>query len=127
MVKAVLEHMIESRFGRIINISSMIGETGGLGQANYAAAKSGLFGMTKTLALETARKGITVNCVTPGYTDTEMLATVPANILDGIVAAIPVGRLGHPREVARAVKFLVDDDAGYITGVILPVNGGSDM
>src|ERR1700704_619018 len=95
MTKAVLDHMLENGFGRIVNISSMVGQTGNIGQANYAASKAGLFGFTKSLALEVARKGITVNCVAPGYTDPEMVAAVPKEVLDKVVATIPVGRLGH--------------------------------
>ena len=127
MVKGVLEHMIERGSGRIINISSIIGQTGNVGQANYATAKSGMFGLTKTLALELAHKGITVNCVAPGFIATDMMASVPENILAGIVERIPVGRLGEPEEIANAVLFLLDDHAAYITGAVIPVNGGLDM
>ena len=127
MSKAILEHMIGRGFGRIVNISSIIGETGSIGQANYAASKSGLFGLTKSLALETARKGITVNCVTPGFIDTEMVAAVPKEVLDRVVASIPMRRLGHPDEIAHAVRFLLQDGAGYITGSVLSVNGGMEM
>jgi len=103
MTKAVLEHMISRSFGRIVNISSIIGETGSIGQANYAASKSGLFGLTKSLALETARKGITVNCVAPGFIDTEMVAAVPKEALDRVIANIPMRRLGRPAEIAHTV------------------------
>jgi len=127
MSKAVLEHMLGRGSGRIVNISSVIGQTGNIGQVNYAASKSGLFGMTQSMAREVARKGITVNCVAPGYIETEMVAAVPENVLEKIVAGIPVGRLGQAHEIARAVQFLVDDDAGYITGSVVSVNGGMDM
>jgi 3-oxoacyl-(acyl-carrier-protein) reductase len=127
MTKCVLDHMLEQKFGRIVNISSVIGSSGNVGQANYAASKSGLFGLTKSLARETARKGITVNCVTPGFIDTDMVAAVPEEALEQVLKTIPVGRLGRADEIARAVKFLVDDDAGYITGSVLAVNGGLDM
>ena len=127
MTKAVLDHMLARGFGRIVNISSVIGESGNIGQANYAASKSGLFGFTKSLALETARKGITVNCVAPGFVDTDMVAAVPAEVLETVVARIPVGRLGQASEIARAVRFLIDDEAGYITGAVLDVNGGLEM
>ena len=127
MTKAVLEHMLQRGSGRIVNIRSVIGQTGNIGQANYAASKAGLFGFSKSLALETARKGITVNCVAPGFIDTDMFAAVPEEVVDKILAGIPVGRLGRAREVARAVQFLLDDDAGYITGSVLAVNGGLEM
>ena len=127
MTKAVLEHMLERKSGRIVNISSVVGQTGNIGQANYAASKSGLFGLTKSLALETASKGITVNCVAPGFIDTDMVAKVPEEALEKVISDIPVRRLGQPREVARAVQFLLDDDAGYITGTVLCVNGGLEM
>jgi acetoacetyl-CoA reductase len=127
MTKAVLDHMLERKFGRIVNISSIVGQTGNIGQANYAASKSGLFGLTKSLALETAQKGITVNCVAPGFIETDMVAKVPSEALEKIVEDIPVGRLGQPRDVARAVQFLLDEDAGYITGTVLCVNGGLEM
>jgi acetoacetyl-CoA reductase len=127
MTKAVLEHMLGRGFGRIVNISSVIGETGSIGQANYAASKSGLFGLTKSLALETARKGITVNCVTPGFIDTEMVAAVPKEVLDRVIATIPMRRLGHPEEVAHAVRFLLQDASAYITGSVISVNGGLEM
>jgi acetoacetyl-CoA reductase len=127
MTKAVLEHMLDRGYGKIVNISSVIGQTGNVGQANYAASKAGLIGFTKSLALELARKGITVNCVAPGFIDTDMVADVPEKTLVRIIEDIPVGRLGKAYEIARTVQFLVDDDAGYITGSVLAVNGGLDM
>jgi acetoacetyl-CoA reductase len=127
MTKAVLDHMLERGSGRIVNISSVIGSTGNIGQANYAASKSGLFGLTKSLALETARKGITVNCVAPGFIETEMVAAMPKAALDTVVEKIPLRRLGRPEEVARVVRFLLEDEAGYITGAIYNVNGGLEM
>jgi 3-oxoacyl-(acyl-carrier-protein) reductase len=127
MIKALLDHMLERGYGRIINISSVIGETGNIGQANYAASKSGLFGLTKSLALETARKGITVNCVSPGFIDTEMVAAVPKDVLATVIDKIPVGRLGHASEIARTVRFLAEEDASYITGAVFAVNGGLEM
>jgi NAD(P)-dependent dehydrogenase (short-subunit alcohol dehydrogenase family) len=139
VAQAALEHMLERGTGRIISVSSVIGETGNIGQANYAASKSGLFGLTKSLAREAifqlARSerppgdgmGITVNAVTPGFIATDMLATIPGRLLDRIRAQIPVGRLGRPEEVARVVSFLAHDDSAYITGQIWAVNGGMDM
>jgi acetoacetyl-CoA reductase len=125
--KAILQHMLDRGYGRIINISSVIGSAGGFGQANYASAKSGLFGLTMSLALETASKGITVNAVTPGYITTDMTAAVPEAAMERIVARIPVGRLGEPNEVARVVEFLADPESAYITGQVYPVNGGLYM
>jgi acetoacetyl-CoA reductase len=125
--KAILQHMLDRGYGRIINISSVIGSAGGFGQANYASAKSGLFGLTMSLALETATKGITVNAVTPGYITTDMTAAVPENVMEKLIARIPVGRLGEPGEVARVVEFLADPESGYITGQVYPVNGGLYM
>ena len=125
--RAVLQHMLDRGYGRIINISSVVGSAGGFGQANYAAAKSGMFGLTMSLALETASKGITVNTVTPGYISTEMTAVIPADVMEKIVARIPVGRLGDPNEVARVVEFLADPESAYITGQVYPVNGGLYM
>jgi acetoacetyl-CoA reductase len=127
LIRAVLQHMLDRGSGRIINISSIIGEAGNIGQANYAAAKSGLFGLTMSLAQETARKGITVNSVAPGYIATEMVAAVPKEALDKVVAKIPVGRLGQAEEVARVVEFLADPDSAFITGQIYSVNGGQYM
>ena len=125
--RAILQHMLDRGYGRIVNISSVIGSSGGFGQANYASAKSGLFGLTMSLALETAAKGITVNAVTPGYITTDMTAAVPGNVMDKLVANIPVGRLGEPNEVARVVEFLADPESSYITGQVYPVNGGLYM
>jgi acetoacetyl-CoA reductase len=127
MTKAVLEHMIERGSGRIVNISSVIGETGNVGQANYAASKAGLFGFTKSLALEMARRGITVNTVAPGFIATEMVGKIPQAALDAVVEKIPLHRLGRPEEVARVVRFLLEDESGYITGAVYTVNGGLDM
>ena len=125
--RAVLQHMLDRGSGRIINISSIIGESGNIGQANYASAKAGLFGLTMSLAQETARKGITVNSVAPGYISTEMVAAVPKEALDKVIAKIPVGRLGDADEVARVVEFLADPDSGFITGQVYSVNGGQYM
>ena len=125
--RAVLNGMLDRTYGRIVNISSVIGSAGNVGQANYAAAKSGMFGLTQSLALETARKGITVNSVTPGYISTEMVQAVPKEALEKVVERIPMRRLGEPDEVARVVEFLVDPEAAYITGQIYAVNGGLYM
>lgn len=123
----VIPGMRERGFGRIVNISSINGQAGQYGQVNYTAAKAGVLGFTKALALETAKYGITVNAVAPGYVDTEMVRAVPADVLEKIVAKIPVGRLGKTEDIARAVLFLVDDDAAFITGSTLSVNGGQFM
>ena len=125
--RAILQHMLDRGTGRIINISSIIGESGNIGQANYSAAKAGLFGLTMSLAQETARKGITVNSVAPGYISTEMVAAVPQEALDKVIAKIPAGRLGEPDEVARVVEFLADPDSAFITGQVYSVNGGQYM
>ncbi|MFP4062505.1 MAG: acetoacetyl-CoA reductase [Halochromatium sp.] len=125
--RAVIEGMRARAFGRIVNIGSINGQAGQYGQVNYAAAKSGIHGFTKALAQEGAAKGITVNAVAPGYVDTEMVRAVPANVLEKIIAGIPVGRLGQPEDIARAVLFLVADEAGFITGTTLSVNGGQHM
>jgi NAD(P)-dependent dehydrogenase (short-subunit alcohol dehydrogenase family) len=127
MCSAALPHMIERGYGRIVNISSVIGEIGNIGQANYSASKSGLFGLTMSLARECANKGITVNTVAPGFIRTEMLAAVPEEALAKVVERIPVGRLGEADEVARVVEFLVDPDSGYITGDGYSINGGLAM
>ncbi|NQV22068.1 MAG: acetoacetyl-CoA reductase [Rhodospirillales bacterium] len=127
MCHAVMDGMRERRFGRIVNIGSINGQAGQYGQVNYAAAKSGIHGFTKALAQEGAPRGITVNAVAPGYVDTDMVAAVPPNVLEKIVARIPVGRLGKPEEIARGVLFLVGDDAGFVTGSTLSINGGQHM
>lgn len=125
--KAVVDGMRERGFGRIVNIGSVNGQAGQYGQVNYAAAKSGIHGFTKALALEGAGKGITVNAIAPGYIATEMVRAVPEKVLDKIVATIPVGRLGEAHEIARAVLFLISDDAGFMTGSTLSINGGQHM
>jgi 3-oxoacyl-[acyl-carrier protein] reductase len=139
MAQPALEHMVERGTGRIIFVSSVIGETGNIGQANYAASKAGMLGLTKTLAKETAfilaragkladnGVGITVNTVTPGFVATEMLENIPEKVLDKIRSQIPVGRLCHPEEIARVVHFLAADASAYITGQVWGVNGGLDM
>jgi len=127
MSRNVVEGMRSRGFGRIINISSINGEKGQVGQTNYAAAKAGILGFTRALALESARKGITVNAVAPGYCDTDMVAAVPKEALQAIVDNIPVGRLGTPADIARMVTFLADDNAGFITGATFEVNGGQYM
>ena len=127
MCRAALPHMISRGYGRIINISSVIGERGNIGQANYAASKSGLFGLSMSLALESANKGITVNCVAPGFIETDMTAAVPAEIMDRVVEGIPVRRLGRPDEVARVVLFLAEPESSYITGQVYSINGGLNM
>jgi acetoacetyl-CoA reductase len=127
MSRAVIEEMRTRGFGRIVNIGSINGQAGQFGQTNYSAAKSGMHGFTKALAQEGAARGITVNTIAPGYTETDMVRAVPASVLEQIIARIPVGRLGKPEEVARAVLFLVADEAGFITGTMLSVNGGQHM
>ena len=127
MATAVFEGMQSRKFGRIVNIGSINGQAGQYGQVNYAAAKSGIHGFTKALAQEGARTGITVNAIAPGYIDTEMVAAVPENVLEKIVARIPVGRLGHAEEIARGVTFLCSEDGGFITGSTLSINGGHHM
>lgn len=124
VTRAVLEDMRASGFGRIINISSINGQAGQLGQTNYSAAKAGVIGFTKALAQESAIKGITVNCVAPGYIDTDMVRAVPQNVLDAIIAKIPVKRLGTAHDIARSVVFLASDEASFITGSTLTLNGG---
>lgn len=127
MSRAVIESMRAKNFGRIVNISSMNGQLGQFGQTNYSAAKSGMFGLTKSLARETAAKGITVNAIAPGYIETDMTKNIAPDIMKQIVAGIPVGRMGHPEEIARAVVYLAADEAGFITGETLSINGGQFM
>ncbi len=127
MAKAVWDGMNARKYGRVVNIGSINGQAGQYGQVNYAAAKSGIHGFTKALAQEGARAGITVNAIAPGYIDTEMVAAVPPEVLEKIVAKIPVGRLGSAHEIARGVTFLCSEDAGFITGSTLSINGGQHM
>ncbi len=127
MAKAAFPGMIERGFGRIVNIGSINGQAGQYGQVNYAAAKSGIHGFTKALAQEGARAGVTVNAIAPGYIDTDMVAAVPQEVLGKIIAKIPVNRLGKAEEIARGVAFLVDENAGFVTGSTLSINGGQHM
>jgi acetoacetyl-CoA reductase len=127
MAKAVFDGMLSRGYGRIVNIGSINGQAGQYGQVNYAAAKSGIHGFTKALAQEGARGGVTVNAIAPGYIDTDMVAAVPEEVLAKIVARIPVGRLGQAQEIARGVAFLVDENAGFVTGSTLSINGGQHM
>lgn len=125
--KTFFEDVKESEQGRLINISSIIGKQGNFGQANYAAAKSGLFGFTRTMAIELARSGSTANCIAPGFTDTDMLQNVDEGIRDRIRSDIPLGRFGTPHDVACLVRFLASENGGYITGEVIDVNGGKDL
>jgi len=125
--KLAFDGMRERKFGRIVNISSLVGQAGAYGQTNYAATKAGIQGFTKALALEGARFGITVNAIAPGYCDTEMVQAVPAEVLKTVVAKIPMGRMGHASDIARGVTFLTADDADYITGSTVSINGGMHM
>jgi acetoacetyl-CoA reductase len=127
MAKATFPGMLERGWGRIVNIGSINGQAGQYGQVNYAAAKSGIHGFTKALAQEGAKKGVTVNAIAPGYIDTDMVAAVPAPVLEKIVAKIPVGRLGQASEIARGVAFLCSEDGGFVTGSTLSINGGQHM
>ena len=124
MTRPVIEGMRERGQGRIVSISSINGQKGQMGQTNYSAAKAGVIGFTKALAQENARKGVTVNCICPGYIDTEMVQAVPPKVLEGIIAQIPVGRLGRAEEIAAMVAYLASDDAAFITGAVMTVNGG---
>jgi len=125
--QAVLPTMMKNRWGRIVNIASVVGQAGSAGQANYAASKAGLIGLTKTLAQEMASRNITVNAVAPGYIDTDMTKVLPEEVRAKILASVPLGRMGKPEDIAAAVKFLASEDAGYITGHVLAVNGGMYM
>ena len=125
--RSVIDSMRTRGFGRIVNIGSVNGQAGQYGQVNYAAAKSGIHGFTKALALEGAGKGVTVNAIAPGYVDTDMVRAVPEEVLKKIIATIPVGRLGKPEGIARSVMFLIGDEAGFITGSTLSINGGQHM
>jgi acetoacetyl-CoA reductase len=127
MAKATFPGMRERKWGRIVNIGSINGQAGQYGQVNYAAAKSGIHGFTKALSQEGARAGVTVNAIAPGYIDTDMVAAVPADVLEKIVAKIPVGRLGQATEIARGVVFLCSEEAGFVTGSTLSINGGQHM
>jgi len=124
MTRQVIEGMRDRGWGRIINISSINGQKGQIGQTNYSAAKAGVIGFTKALALENARKGVTVNCVAPGYIDTEMVQAVPPKVLEAIIGQIPAGRLGSGEEIADTVSFLAGERAAYVTGTTLSLNGG---
>ena len=127
MCRHAVDGMVERGFGRIVNISSVNGQTGQFGQTNYSAAKAGMHGFTMALAREVARKGVTVNSVSPGYCETALVMAMPEEIRKGIVEKVPVGRLGKPEEIARTIEFLTADDAGFITGANIPVNGGLFM
>jgi 3-oxoacyl-[acyl-carrier protein] reductase len=123
----VLSGMMRNRWGRIVNIASVVGQAGSAGQANYAASKAGLIGLTKSLAQEMASRGITVNAVAPGYIQTDMTAVLSEEVRAKILAAVPLGRIGKPEDIAAAVKFLTSEDASYITGHVLAINGGMYM
>jgi len=127
MIKSVIEHMIERGYGRIVNLGSIVGHTGNFGQANYVSAKAGLVGLTKTVALEVAGHGITVNCVAPGFTDTELVSAMPERARAAAIARTPERRLGKPEEIARVIRFLLDDNSSFITGAVYDVNGGGFM
>jgi acetoacetyl-CoA reductase len=127
LCKLTFEHMRTAKFGRIVNISSVNGQAGQFGQANYSASKSGMQGFTKALAQEGARYGVTVNAIAPGYVDTEMVRAVPPEVLQKIIGHIPVGRLGTTSDISRGVVFLTDDESGFVTGSTLSINGGQHM
>jgi 3-oxoacyl-[acyl-carrier protein] reductase len=127
LTKAVVRTMLQARYGRIVNMSSIAGEMGNAGQANYAASKAGLIGFSKSLARELASRNVTVNCIAPGFISTAMTAALPESIQKSMLDVIPMGRFGQPADVARAVRFLCSEDAAYITGQVLSVNGGMYM
>jgi acetoacetyl-CoA reductase len=127
MTRPVIGGMRDRKYGRIVNIASVNGQKGQIGQVNYSTAKAGVIGFTKALALENARNGVTVNCVCPGYIDTEMVSVVPEKVLEGIIASIPTGRLGRPDEIGAVVAFLVSDAAQWMTGSVVSINGGQYM
>ncbi len=127
MCRAVIEGMREREFGRIVNVGSVNGRAGQYGQVNYAAAKSGIHGFTKALAREGASVNVTVNAIAPGYVETDMVRAVPEKVLEKIISTIPVGRLGQPEDIARGILFLIEDEAGFITGSTLDINGGQHM
>lgn len=127
VTRPIIDAMVEKGYGRVINISSINGQKGQFGQTNYSAAKAGMHGFTKALAQEVASKGVTVNTISPGYIETEMVMAVPDNIRQGIIAQIPVGRLGKPEEIAHVIEFLISDNAGFITGANITANGGHYM
>ncbi len=127
MAQAVIPAMMKERWGRIINIASVVGEMGNVGQANYVSSKAGLIGLTKCLALELAARNITVNAIAPGYIETDMTAVLPQEVKERMMAMIPLKRFGQPKDIAHAVKFLASEEAGYITGAVLRVNGGMYM
>jgi 3-oxoacyl-[acyl-carrier protein] reductase len=127
LVRAVLRPMMKQRYGRIVSISSVVGATGNAGQSNYAASKAGLEAFSKSVALEVASRGITVNVVAPGFIETDMTAGLPESVVSGVLEKVPVKRFGTGAEIAHAVRFLVDPAAGYVTGAVIPVNGGLHM
>jgi acetoacetyl-CoA reductase len=127
MTKAVIDDMIGRGWGRVINVSSVNGQKGAFGQANYSAAKAGMAGFSKALAQEVVRRGVTVNCVSPGYVETPMVAAIRPDVLEKLIAGIPIGRLAQPDEIAAVIAFLASDDAAYITGANIPINGGLHM
>lgn len=127
LCRLIFPDMVKNNYGRIINISSLVGQCGGYGQTNYVAAKAGILGLTKALAIEGARFGVTVNSIAPGYVETDMLKDIPERVMEKILSKIPVGRLGQVAEIARGVGFLAAEESGFITGSTISINGGQDM